>query len=57
MLFRSQRAEREFERLAYQDPVTRLHNRRYFTETLSRAMSPDDDAPRHLAVVFIDLDD
>ncbi|MEZ5738126.1 MAG: EAL domain-containing protein [Burkholderiaceae bacterium] len=47
---------RFFARLAYQDPVTRLHNRRYLTETLSRALSPDDDAPRHLAVVFIDLD-
>jgi diguanylate cyclase (GGDEF)-like protein len=42
--------------LAYQDPVTELHNRQYFHQAIERSLTSRRGGPQ-VAVMFIDLDD
>ncbi len=50
------RAEEQIRTLAYYDPLTRLPNRRFYMELLSRALLSAQRSHRLLAVLFIDLD-
>jgi len=48
---------RELHALAVQDPLTGLHNRRYFHETLAQEVNRAHRYDRRLALIFFDLDD
>jgi diguanylate cyclase (GGDEF)-like protein len=48
---------RELHELAVRDPLTGLHNRRYFHETLSHEVKRAHRYDRRLALLFFDLDD
>jgi diguanylate cyclase (GGDEF)-like protein len=48
---------RELHELAVRDPLTGLHNRRYFHETLSHEVKRAHRYDRRLALIFFDLDD
>jgi diguanylate cyclase (GGDEF)-like protein len=48
---------RELHELAVRDPLTGLHNRRYFHETLAQEVSRAHRYDRRLALIFFDLDD
>ncbi|BAU27231.1 PAS domain S-box-containing protein/diguanylate cyclase (GGDEF)-like protein [Aneurinibacillus soli] len=50
------RAEEIIRRMAYQDSLTKLPNRRMFTEDLTRALQKASEADYEIAVLFIDLD-
>lgn len=50
------RAEKIIRRMAYQDSLTRLPNRRMFTEDLTRALNEASESDYEVAVLFIDLD-
>ena len=47
---------RELRRLAETDPLTRLHNRRYFHESLAREVARAQRYDRRLSLIFFDLD-
>ena len=48
---------RELHELAVRDPLTGLHNRRYFHETLAHEVKRAHRYDRRLALIFFDLDD
>jgi diguanylate cyclase (GGDEF)-like protein len=48
---------RELHELAVRDPLTGLHNRRYFHETLAHEVNRAHRYDRRLALIFFDLDD
>jgi diguanylate cyclase (GGDEF)-like protein len=48
---------RELRELAVRDPLTGLHNRRYFHETLAHEVKRAHRYDRRLALIFFDLDD
>jgi diguanylate cyclase (GGDEF)-like protein len=48
---------RELHELAVRDPLTGLHNRRYFHETLAHEVKRAHRYDRRLALIFLDLDD
>ena len=48
---------RELHELAVRDPLTDLHNRRYFHETLAHEVKRAHRYDRRLALIFFDLDD
>jgi diguanylate cyclase (GGDEF)-like protein len=48
---------RELHELAVRDPLTGLHNRRYFHETLDHEVKRAHRYDRRLALIFFDLDD
>jgi diguanylate cyclase (GGDEF)-like protein len=48
---------RELHELAVRDPLTALHNRRYFHETLAHEVKRAHRYDRRLALIFFDLDD
>ncbi|WCN38744.1 sensor domain-containing protein [Aneurinibacillus uraniidurans] len=50
------RAEEMIRRMAYQDSLTKLPNRRMFTEDLKRALQNASETDCEVAVLFIDLD-
>ena len=52
----TRRAEKQIERLAYQDPLTGLANRVRFQDRLGVALAAARREKRYLAVLFIDLD-
>jgi diguanylate cyclase (GGDEF)-like protein len=49
-------AQAKLSLLAYQDPVTELHNRQYFHQAIERSLTSRRGGPQ-VAVMFIDLDD
>jgi diguanylate cyclase (GGDEF)-like protein len=46
-----------FKRLSLTDPLTGLHNRRYFKERLAEEISQSERTHQHLSLLVVDLDD